>query len=255
VCSPWAEVAVFTKDTGEVTVDPQNPTQNGLKLYTLYLRQKVAIPDNALVAQLNGGTRIPYSQYGTQGNYVEVSCQHDDLTLGVPNGSLYFNNPQDLTMPARRMGAGGGAIRIQGWPLTRYLTLADEPNAAANGTSGNDVLLTDVLSFDVRVLLQGQPDFLDLYGVQNLFPNKNPSIGGVDFRGLIFDTWSQMRDNNQNLDYGTNWNASAGTSQLRIPIYDDANGNRIRIRAIQITIRIWDSRTLQARQTSIVQDL
>ena len=40
-----------------------------------------------------------------------------------------------------------------------------------------------------------------------------------------------------------------------IPMYAKGGQQPIRIRAIQITLRIWDSRTKQSRQVSLVQDL
>ena len=40
-----------------------------------------------------------------------------------------------------------------------------------------------------------------------------------------------------------------------IPLYRSGNGDKIRILALQITIRIWDSNTKQTRQTSIVVDM
>ena len=44
---------------------------------------------------------------------------------------------------------------------------------------------------------------------------------------------------------------------VTIPIYKrtDFNGAPIRIKAIQITLRIWDSKTKQSRQVSMVVDM
>src|SRR5262249_56971465 len=77
-CSPWAEVALFLKDSGEITRDPQNtnadvrftanptptppnpptPLPWARRLYTLHMRVKAAVPDNRLIT-----TAVPYSQY------------------------------------------------------------------------------------------------------------------------------------------------------------------------------------------------
>ncbi len=252
---------------------------------------------------------------------------------------LYMNTPVDVTMPIRRFGwpywaafpnapatspdvpdlAGnrspGGlpAIPSLGIPaLPSYPTFVvpgspslagirtwDEPTDLA----GTDVLLTDVISMDVRVLLddaayaltatnggtgakqtvQGQPYFISLKdepyptailndllakwptpaGTWGVPPAMNTIIrdkylmdrgvlGQRERAARVFDTWSSRKDDLY--DY-SNWDQT-GNPQT-IPMYTK-NGSQfapIRVRAIQITLRIWDSKTKQSRQVSLVQDL
>jgi hypothetical protein len=247
VSSPWAEVAVFMKATGDTAQDPE--TGATLPLYTLYLRRRVAVPDNTL-----GGT-TPFTAYAT-GGYVEVSCLSDPSNPA----SLYFNSPLDLTMPVHRLGANGANDFAGARATSTYPTLADEPTGAQ---AGNDVLLTDVLSFDVRVLLPppavptGQPanpnEFVDLFNTTYFAGAlNNPSFGTA----RVFDTWSAHKD--QTHDYGYNWNKTAdlgANNAYKIPLYKAGGAYQVRIRAIQVTIRIWDARSQQARQTSVIQDL
>ncbi len=202
-CAPWAEVAIFLRATGDVTDDPDNPA-GSQPLYSLYLRQKLLIPDNSLVTAVG---KVPYQGYTngqgkyvegyTDGNYAEMSCFKDPLD---PT-NLYFNSPGDVTMPARRLTAVGrtalglnagqsGDLANAASPAT-YPTLADEPKGLY---AGNDILLTNVLSFDVRVLLPynqwaaywnslGIPqanwplyDFVSLWERSALDPNPNNGV-------------------------------------------------------------------------------
>jgi len=66
----------------------------------------------------------------------------------------------------------------------------------------------------------------------------------------VFDTWSQAADDWR--DYSKYDTTSTNNT---IPMFVNPSNQKIRILAIQITLRIWDSRTQQTRQTSIVADL
>jgi type II secretory pathway pseudopilin PulG len=226
-CSPWAEVAFFLQPVKVAGVQlTTGPNGGGLPLYTLYLEQKLAVPSNDLFAT-TGNTVAS----GTSG-YSEISFYDP----GSGN-NLAFNTPQDLTMPARRMG-GGGAAGVTS--LSGYTGLIQ--------TSGNDVLLTNVLSFDVRLLTDQNVTFQSIsqLGQSGYTLTNNSLISGP----AIFDTWSNRADNL--FDYG-GW-ATAGANNS-IPLYKNTGGNAISVKAIQITIRIWDERTQQTRQTSIIADL
>ena len=128
-------------------------------------------------------------------NYLEVSAIQDP-TNATPARTLYFNNLQDVTMPGRRWGmytvdpntglinagslpditgpdgqglfhptnfiSGDGDLPIsQGNPpsATRTLPFAPYPRLADENPNqgGNDVLLTDVLSWQMSVLLDNSP--------------------------------------------------------------------------------------------------
>jgi type II secretory pathway pseudopilin PulG len=266
VCSPWAEVAVFMQQSPDVTEDPSG-TAASLPLYTLYLRQRLVVPDNSLV-----NPAIVSTDYVNNGNYVEMSCYQDLIT---PT-NLYFNSPADLTMPGRRLGAQPPTP--MGQPATypyahcpaftsdwansqspaSYPTLANEPPLTGGLLGGDDVLLTNVVSFEVRVLLAGGSDFVPLSDptVQAYNLNK-PQAGNVpqspfnaSTAPYVFDTWSSMNDDF--CDY-TSW--ATPSTPKSIPLFQNSSGGTIRIVAIQITIRIWDQNTKQTRQSSLVVDL
>jgi hypothetical protein len=192
---------------------------------------------------------------------------------------LYFNSPQDLTMPHRRLGslqvngtlpgtpriAGATSIvDAAGNPV--YPTLADEPVGITPGTgtlAGNDVLLTDVISMDVRILVDDTGIFRTLkeagYDPLRTFnlTFRATSTGTPIYKTAVFDTWSSGQDRFYSY---SDWASELNTAQspltpTRIPFYKDSSGNLLRIRAIQITLRVWDRNTQQTRQTSIIQDM
>jgi hypothetical protein len=73
----------------------------------------------------------------------------------------------------------------------------------------------------------------------------NPSFaipGNLSYR--VFDTWSRAPGVLPN-QYST-WNTAG--SVVSIPL-------KIRIKALQIRIRVWDRKSEQARQITIVQDM
>jgi hypothetical protein len=138
-----------------------------------------------------------------------------------------------------------------------------------------DLLLANVISFDVRLLTATPPTgstggpypsanwdaFEDLFqltsssrmsgGVQSSYAVNNTAFLTSATSGpLVFDTWSSNRDDTY--DY-TSW-ATPGTT-ASIPIYTNTQGVPITIRAVQVTLRIWDEKTQMTRQVTFVQEL
>lgn len=298
--SPWAEVAIYLKPTGESTNDPSAPPDPAtglpptLPLFSLHLRQRLLVPS---ISELDEAT-LPQvdTDYSA---YTEVSITRNKPDNPANTSRVWVNSPQDVTMPIRRFGPHfwnaspprpanelhvptlGGA-RSPGKTLTYqpatgpvqsvlpYPIMRDENI----GLEGSDVLLTDVISFDVRVLLDKEAydvatppqneRFVSLHETAITKPYWMEETGPVrpsntdlariqpqnSFR--VFDTWSQRKDDQ--FDY-TGW-LTRGIDQT-IPMYQNDNSvtKPIRIRAIQVTIRIWDHRTKQSRQVSMIQDM
>jgi hypothetical protein len=252
--SQWVEVAWFMRPTG---------TNAGpLPLFTLYRRQKVIVPSTVLVTatgQTDLNYQVPPVARSAQNlsDYLEVSTS----TSG--QGNLFFNSPRDVTIPQRRFGmntdpkSAGVPYHLyknavpsplnsvsQLWypifaspPSPEFRQDDDDSLAAQNGATaasreGQDVILTDVISFVVIPIFSGVP-------TEN-WPNNNtffpPSVS-------VFDTWSSSADDLY--DY-TLWENATDATQ--VPYQGVITG-------LQITIRVWDAKTTQARQITIIQDL
>ncbi len=257
--SQWAEVAWFLR--------PNGATANGTALYALYRRQLLAVPDNSL----NWTSPGPVTG-ATLAGYEEISCKSDGT-------NIYFNSPVDLTVPQRRFGMatssagtlqlpnqqspfapvattdssyGGVPVATDGtYPIWVTSTTNAYDQVYASGSpstpfskQGSDVVVADVLSFDVRFLRPGDADFVDLSGVAM---NNTTFSGGLTINGHagtavgVFDTWCGINDGTY--DY-TGWNSTT-PSTTTVPL-------KAQILAIKVSIRIWDFKTEQARQASVI---
>lgn len=248
VSSAWAEKAVFLKATGQMSEDEPNGAGPPQPLYALYVRTRLLVPDNQAVKTANGGAALSSTLYA---NYAEMSC-HQDPTVVAPNPPvLFFNSPADVTMPARRLGntAGLPAAVSGASPLVTpvYPTLGTETASLGAGGSleGNDVVLTNVLSFEVKVLPNRQQwdawvnanvaanpnfpvadrfyDFIPLsHGMIQSYATLGSSFPTTGTNGFVFDTWSQGKDEWQDYVGGAsttmngNLNAGAGFNTVAI---------------------------------------
>jgi len=237
-----AEVAYFLRPMGDFA--------NGTALYTLYRRQRLAVPDNT---NLNWSSPVSNKWLNTTAAYSEVSCKPNPLSPNPTSGNIYFNNPTDLTVPQRRFGmvsASGTTTGNGGIPVRsdfRYPIMADPlPNPAVPGVDilpgapGADILLTDVISFEIKILDRTTGSFVDV-PYSNAVTG-NPLFNGTSGTQRVFDTWSSVKDDVY--DYST----SSADPNTRIPL-------QITIPAIKITLRIWDKRSQRTRQVTILQDM
>ncbi len=243
--SQWAEIAYFTKSNSR--------TANGTPLLDLYRQQRAILPSNseANALALNATNLIQYENF---------SCKSVPNNPGPQSSKIYFNSPSDLTMPNYRM--------VSGVPNTLY--------------ANSDLLMTDVISFDVRILPDSSlNDFLLVSSLSSTFYRYNQN-SNTQAPPCIFDTWTTGNDGTQyDLgDFSTGvWQPTAWDSNninytpmgtgvnpaTLIPIW---NHNRsgmagniftpnkgLRINAIQVSIRIWDEKSQKAREFKIIQRL
>jgi type II secretory pathway pseudopilin PulG len=247
----WAEVAWFLQPQIDPNTLIQDTTSGGVPLYTLYRIQRLAVPDNNLV---------PAQPAGSLTSFLEMSCW-------VNGANLYFNSPMDLTVPPRRFGmnpANPAGIFATG---TTYPTLAQQVGVTNlnNPLYNADIQATDVISFDVRVLpaptMPIDPTvtlFEDLFTLTSTnyqstmlsYYNSNPLFynPATDQNPAVFDTWSSLTDGLS--DY-SQWNVAGHPAS--IPLWNQTTQAGPIIQAIQVTIRIWDMRTQQTREVTLVQ--
>jgi hypothetical protein len=246
--SQWAEVAYFLKPANVQTAGgPQQLTANGTPLYTLYRRQRLLGRNRSAVIP---ATSWPY--------YYDVSFPQPP-TRQAP---VAVNTAQSVNVPENRLGMDpntpGGIlnnppITAPPPPATRVMTVQDLLGGTGTAQAGDDLLLTNVLSFDIKVLEQGGsygagppydgnmvPVFVDLPPATS---NRNPAFRNVGLS--LFDTWSKQGNYG---DPANGWNSTNANSPYCLPL-------KMRIVGLQVTIRVWDDRTGQARQMSIIQDM
>jgi hypothetical protein len=141
--SPHAEIVWFCQQSPAVM-----QTVPGTVLYTLYRRQLLAMDYvGAGTFQGSGNNSLP-STFTVPNVY-----QTYDLSLRSDNGRLYANSLGDLTKRENRFMHNPAGLMLSS---TTYPYNNTETNIASNGSlagtrAGEDIVMTNVLSFDVRV--------------------------------------------------------------------------------------------------------
>jgi hypothetical protein len=248
--SQWIEVAYYLRANGT--------TANGTPLYTLYRRQRLASADNT---DINYGTHtranVALAHPSTAIAYTDVSVTQPLATAISPTTPIYFNSPSDLTIPQRRFGmdpttpAGDGGIP-QGPSLT-YPILADPSPLTTpasylyTAATGADVLQSDVISFEVQILYpeSGVNAFVDV-PASSATNGFNNSVYNSTTGPFVFDTWSSTNDGAY--DYSNWMGQGVPPNAKNLPL-------AIHVRAIKVTLRVWDQKTQQSRQLSIIQEM
>jgi hypothetical protein len=249
----WFEVAYFLRPETSPISGQQMAAGggNGPGLFTLYRRQLVVMDlsnqgdlQQTTAAQLNALGIAPGPDWI---NYFEISSKLNQDIAQAPPTNVHFNSPADLTMPINRFGMTAAALpgipadptlAASFGPLYPYLQVNPAaPTSWQNNPNsvGADVLLTDVLSFAIQVYTP-TTGFVDLSTFLGQYKNNTFGNAGGPF---VFDTWSNMN--------GYANSATLGTP-TSIPL-------QINIQAVKIIIRIWDAKTQQARQITIIQDM
>jgi hypothetical protein len=284
LASRWAEVAYFLRDTGQTT-------PGGTPLYGLYRRQKLLVEPN-----------------GTMPTVTATPAQLIDVSTWPPGAAApKVNGPDEITVPARRFGAFPGAMspkQVNGSnvvvgpynPLTGPPTLntyKEDDTSPGSSLVGGDLLLTDVVSFEIKVMWDVPTDMTKFSvsagpGPNAVYPpqptgnadypfdylpvGRNPYFNGAanatrtPYR--VFDTWSQQKSDADGYNFldapdaggqqskdatDPTWNFGQFKGDTRmsfatVPL-------RVRVRAVQIKLRIWDLKSQQTRQMTIIQDL
>jgi prepilin-type N-terminal cleavage/methylation domain-containing protein len=262
----WAEVAYFlTPITGETT-------STGLPLHNLRRRQWVIVTrdkDPQDFTFPTGMTQAAVPEFAT-------SLNNPYNPAAMPAPTPEFTNEEAIAEPKRRSVDG-----------TTAFDAAQYQSAAATGArEGDDILLTDVLSFEIKVLwiphpnkattvpaprppLVNGPQTTSIDFPFDYLPKVNnpgdatalPAVPAHPLNGQrVFDTWCS-RDltaagGTPPTDY-TAWNNygpdstgpnTAAPTQNTVPL-------PIRVRALQIRLRIWDVKSQTARQVTIIQDV
>lgn len=204
-------------------------------------------PDGVTTWTLYRNTRVLHPQSGTA-----VAATAADVVSFTPAATPTAHSLTDVADPTTRLGA----------PIA--------PFAPGSARFGDDIVLTNVTSFQVKAAWNagsgvrpprdqaGNALFTDRRvpnpGVGN--PIVDGSVGGTltntdyPFDDLpqvaenttltgqrVFDTWSAGQ---------AGWNTPGGANSLPL---------RIRVTAVQITIRIHDPKTQQSRQVTFIVDL
>lgn len=142
--SKWAELAYFIKPNGSVVAKDPTGGYVDLPLHDLYRQQRIILPD---VSDMNkaGITNASPDPFNLFSHYVDAS------------GKVIFNQASDVTAPWKRFGNRGASPAA----LPNFKAYAD-PTGLNDVGNNSDLVLTNVISFDVRIINDSNLDFLNL---------------------------------------------------------------------------------------------
>ena len=254
--SDWAEVAYFLgpHNAGATPVaDGNTDGKNNppsLPYFNLYRQQKLVLPSFNI-----SGVTLPVA---TAAIKEEISCETSTGT---------FNKPSDLTVPWKRMG--NRTLNHLGNRVGPLFSEFVNPSSKVN----TDIIATNVISFDVKLLTDLRYDYEDLTTIlsQSSYsaypPVSNYALANGNAAIRVFDTWTTDQGNAANsipkYDFGF-WNNitgkwqpsgnTAGNNSL-IQVWNVTNNTGLNIKAVQISLRIWDQKSNTAKMFVIVQKL
>ena len=266
--SEWAEVAYFL---GPHTGNPDGYTDGkagpALAYYNLYRQQRLVLPSyNIAGVTLPTPSDNPATRAATRDAYSELSFHPYERSSSGAD-ILKFNSPSDLTVPWKRMGNRNyNQLGNPAGPL-----FSEFPTTSAKVNS--DIIATNVISFDVKLLTDLRYDYEDLttilsQGSYSAYPPvSNYALANGNAAIRVFDTWTTDQGNAANsipkYDFGF-WNNitgkwqpsgnTAGNNSL-IPVWNVTNNTGLNIKAVQISLRIWDQKSNTAKMFVVVQKL
>ncbi len=257
--SPYAEVAWFCRSTSK--------TVGGSTLYNLHRRQ-------LLVMDYVGAN--PFHGTNSHSGTLPAALQDYDLSLRQVGGNVFPNGLSDLTKRENRF------LHDAPFPFVADLS----SNGALSGSRvGEDIVLTNVLAFDVRVfdpdasvrdsgggvaLIPGDPGYATNLSVltSGAYIDMGASGAGT-FASMetksqltapnTYDTWSDHYEFN-----GVDEDNTYGIDQKNNLDDDDSNGiiddaeeletlppYPVPLRGLEVRIRIYDTSTRQVRQVTV----
>nr|MCH9791333.1 hypothetical protein [Planctomycetota bacterium] len=166
----------------------------------------------------------------------------------------------DFLYPQANSTVGGGSNPMN--PSSSPLEFDNARNVVSQYASGlrraEDLVLSNVLSFDIKLFDQAAGQFVDIGSATAVdyqtsatpdYHNDNPN--STTFARNIFDTW------HVDLDIDNADSDNDNTTGEDLPPFSPVNGSGVRIplSAIQITIRYRDISSQQIRQMTIIQPL
>ena len=272
VHSRWAEVAYFLgpHNAGNFNPIPDGTTDGksglALPLFNLYRQQRLLLPELA-------GTTLPSIPDNAVNRDVLSDFSYHPYEINNAGPILKFNTPADLTVPWKRMG--NRQYNNLGSPITAPLTPKFNEFTAVSNRYLTDIIATNVVSFDVRFLTDDRNDYEDLLTIlsqpaysTNLAVTNYATLTGLG-TARCFDTWTTDQGgpafpagNLPIYDYGTyvlgKWAPTPPYNNLnptRIPVWNTVSNTGLNVKAIQVSIRVWDQKSNSAKMFVVVQKL
>jgi hypothetical protein len=265
--SRWAQVGYFVRATGEFTKG-SNPQPVG-SLHRRVLLMPPQDVDRSLPSAVAQQLLIDCLQFQ---NVIQPFVVGPDTSPNAPAGNVIVRLPGPETVNQRDRSAAyvnhpfPPTLPASWYPTWRVKLqpLVDVKDVM----TGEDIVLTNLISFEVRPAWIHNPAFN--VPAQNFypspFPEDMPNHGNTDepFSDLprgsslnptfnnppigIFDTWFTHPTVDVDWDNPSRLNGFLTNSTVMPP-------HRINVRALQVKIRLWDPKAEQTRQVTVINDV
>lgn len=255
--SPYAEVAWFCK--------PSTTMIGTQPLYVLYRRQLLVLGYVGAAAFATTNS-VPFTNWPAFYARTDLSCRRD-------GSSLFPNDLGDLTKRENRFLHNLSGIISSGsfpYPFPRETIFASSTNTLGEILDGNregeDVVLRNVLSFDVRAFdsaTSGASQYVDLGSSQGVGPLSGAVNAKAQLTVPTYDTWSMHYEFNGidedgvlGIDQGTDGvDSGGGSTQNGIvddePELETAPPYAVQLRGVEIRIRCIEPVSREIRQVTI----
>ncbi len=239
--SDWAELAFFLRPSGPFTKS-DDPTVLPVQLFTLHRRQRVLARKSVLLPF--GGAYATPDDYRTAYPDASISSQVQLVPPGpMPPPVQYARLNDPSTVQGRRdrfgyytTGPAAGSVPDPVMPDSFGSARSFSSVLRASGAAiGTDILVTNVVSMHVRVL-DGTGKFYDRF---TQVPNPAPSPPAPPYLP------------GSGVAPPTSYPNSGATEGFRL---DTAPAN-VQMRAIQIKLRVYDTKNRLTRQLTMSFDL
>lgn len=255
--SRWAEVSYFLYPNGD--------TANGTQLYNLYRRQQLLIPSSNVAPAM--AKAMPTT------DMIPATTANPEISTRYTAAGNFYNDTHFVTQPRYRFGMQPLVTlatdpRAAGFPIvmpvpnnpapTPFDLHAYPPIGSATLQAGDDIILADVISFEIKAMyapittvtpIDDPPQATySLPGIGTVvnsdypfdyLPQTKRNTAFFNNGIRVFDTWSSN-------DIYATWDQAP--SPVAIPL-------RIKLKAVLIRVRIWDAKSEQTRQVTIIQDI
>jgi hypothetical protein len=255
--SDCAEVAWFCRQAADQPL-------SGTTLFNLHRRQLLVVGYVGRAPFFNGGTATPVPAANLVG---ANSTPLYDLSLRREGASAVPNTLADLTKRENRLFLWSGTAQLRSGTFP-YAVITDAGRLTADATFDNtdrvweDVLLTNVISFDVRVFDPQSPN--DAY-VQLSGSSAGSSVlrSPADPRSRLsatYDTWNLHYEFNGIdddadgvIDDGTNGLDDNGNGVPDDPAeYETSPPYPVPLRGIEVRIRCYEPTSREVRQMTVL---
>lgn len=282
--SNWAEVLYFTRVD---TFRPNNPSYNftnaqfshaipgGTTMFNLYRREMLLLPDAQTMDQTIVTTTSPVvlPTPNIPNAFPQIFWQHFDVSacwldpnnptapitgagIAGNNRGWYFNSPADVQFPARRYNfrVQPGDPQYDAGSVANNVSYLPRFQAGLGVKEGSDLLLANVISFDIKVWDPLARKFVDI-GYSDPFPFLGSGAANPDF-GIFWGDKNLVtppRGINRIYETGTNRTAVSADGTVVFP--PQAPTHAVPFSTIQVKIRVYDPKTKQTREATIQVDM